>query len=456
MIENFVNFITDTITPPIINEYGIGSDFAGNDSSTAEYTKLGWIFKCYMGMKDRGLVDSDVINVVSDIVDVNDYEALRSPSGFNIFQIVIYDNRSNPDFNLTEDLDFNKSGFLDLIRVADNPGGQTPAHMIADYGMKGLMGDIDARSDFKHFDVTSISGDYLSPWALSIVRGAEEVLADTGATRKKETADIAADVTLGVDEYDDFFGKNPMRSGSGLSLDNEISRIIVSSSEPVLMKTIENNWLIGPNAVADYAINPISSIVVKKEGIKPGDTTYNLSTYSVPQQSSMYHPMFFYLNKYRSNSDVSVLSMLSRKFSPFSITITDSGETEGFNCIGLAAYYMSISGDEWTNNDMAGWIKDTLSSAGGDAYEIWAVSGNVRDFTGGSSSNAFGAITNILEKINDDHSAWWSAEQEDENSTATINDYESKYNTLSSLILPDDFDYNFYRIWMTEFGKEIE
>jgi len=241
-IKNFVNFITDTITPPIINSYGISCpDFCGSDSSTAEYTKLGWVLACYFDMLKRNLVDQSVRDVVSAIAAVNDIENLRSPGGFNVLQIVLYDQRSNKDLSLIDSLPADVSGpLLELAMVADNPGGQTAMHMAVDYGMKTVVEEmVAAGASVGRIDGAGKTSTYACPWALGLMRGGEDLaVGDTGTPR----VELAQYLSGKSGAYDSFYGKNPLRSGSGGDIDNEISKFILTVGKDVLASSID--WLL--------------------------------------------------------------------------------------------------------------------------------------------------------------------------------------------------------------------
>lgn len=453
-INNFVNFITDTITPPVIDQYSGGTlscpDFCGSDSSTAEYTKLGWVYKCYMDMVKRGLVDAEVDSFVQSMqeLDKNNIELLRSPSGFNILQIIIFDRRSEKDFTLANGLSVaNIEDLRSVMYTADNPGGQTAMHMAVDYGLKDLVYELGI-DDVGHIDDPGRAGEFLSPWSLAMVRGAEEIISGSQTTNRRDLAELMSTVT--VDSYDDFFGANPRYSGGGGKISNEISRIIMSTSHEVFKEAIK--WMTIPLSPSAGILT--ASGISTSGGISAGNVTFNPAEYSASESESGYHPLYFYIYKYKTSVDIDTLVELSSYFSPVSVSISENGETEGFTAVGLAAHYLTLSASgEWNNLDMAGWIKSTLERCGSNSDQIWAVSGNVRDFTNGSSNNAFGAITNILVKINEIHSAWWTENEEDED--VSVNDFESSYLAMAGSVLPESLDYGFYRIWMVEYGKEI-
>ena len=446
-IENFVNFVTDTITPPILTAAGITEEgFAGNDTSTAEYTKLGWILTCYGDMVKRNLVDGDVDAIVDEIIGINDIESLRSPAGFNLLQIMSYENKSNKEFTIATDLNgHGQEDMIPLALIADNPGGQTAYHMIVDYGMKDLVKELPLEGA-GHIDDPGRTGEFLSPWALAMVRGGEEKVSGTEDGPRMALAQY---MSAASGEYNTFYGKNPVYSGGGGRIENEISRIIMSSSHEVLEQILELALTNVPGSAG--ALTP--GAVESSGGISAGSVTFDATKYGAGTHESGYHPLYFYLFKYRSGVKKELLDLLTEKFSSLSVSISESGDTEGFTAASLASYYLSITDDGWNNPELAGWVGAETAKAGGSAEEIWAGSGSVRIFTNGSSGNAFGAVTNILVKINDKHNEWWSNQPED--SEATIHDFESLFYGYAGAALPGSIDYDFYRIWMVEFGKEI-
>ena len=454
MINNFVNFITDTITPPVIYQYAgatLGSpDFTGSDASTAEYTKLGWIYKCYGDMVAASLSDASVDSFVTSMqgLSKNGPDILRSPSGFNILQIVVFSRRSNKTFTFADGMPaVDMSKIKPLMFVADNPGGQTAMHMAVDYGMKELVVELGT-DNLGHITAPGRTGDFLSPWALSMVRAGEEIVSNSPTTNRRELAQLLSDAAAGKN-YDAMYGANPKNAGATGELDNEISKIISSTSHDVLEKAID--YILSPLSTSNVVLT--AGAVETTGGISSSSVTFNAAQYSANIESSGYHPLYFYLYKYRASSKLTILDKLSEKFSPVSVSVSESGETEGFTAVGMAAYYLTVnSGGVWNNPALAGWVKGILAQCGGTTDAIWATSGNVRDFTNGSSNNSFGAITNILEKINKEHSSWW-ADNDDGNNT--INDFADTYTTMAGSVLPGSFNYDFYRIWMVEFGKEL-
>ena len=450
-IKNFVNFITDTITPPIINSYGISCpDFCGNDSSTAEYTKLGWVLSCYFDMLKRNLVDDSVRQVVTDVFEVNNVDELRSPGGFNVLQIILYDQRSNKELSLDETLPPQVAdGLKKLALIADNPGGQTALHMAVDYGMKKVVEELSSVNGVTvgRIDGAGRTSTYASPWSLGLMRGGEDVVAGDTNTPRVELAQFLSEKS---GAYNDFYGKNPIRSGSGGDIENEISKYILTVGKEVLSASID--WLLA-GVDGSSGVTKMSAAVASASGISNGNTTYNLSPTMFSAHETGYHPLFFYLYKYKTGVDETVLNKLLQHFSPVSVSVSEDGTTEGFNCVGMAAYYVTATEDGWGETPLLGFIKSTLEACGSDENQIWAVSGNVRDLTASASGNAFGAITNILVKINDIHSAWWG-EQDQESSTPS--DFEPIYNSLAGEVFPSALNYAFYQKWMVEFGKEIE
>ena len=98
--------------------------------------------------------------------------------------------------------------------------------------------------------------------------------------------------------------------------------------------------------------------------------------------------------------------------------------------------------------DLADMVRIWLGQAGSSSLAIWYISGNTAIFSGGSSSNAFGAVTNILDKVVSYHKSWQS-----EN---VGGDFAPLYATAVLKVFPAALDYTFYQLWQAEFGIIIE
>ena len=473
-MENFVNYITDTINPTIINDYisgpGTSDEFVGSDPSTADYTKMGWIMSCYRRMKEANTVDQavkDVINQLSGYSDSNGVKnyALLSPSGFNLAQQMVYDNKSVPDFSFTDSKDIitGFSSYLDdNVGSAQNSGGQSALHMIIDLGMADAIPGLITSYGTQSTDAETSS--ILSPYYLALKKKSEDEV--SGITSRSTETFLAIQSTLGSPGYNEFNFSNAILSGSSGDVKNEVVRYILGVSHDVLKSSIVSSGItsVAIGSIASETsdvIAALASSVTTSDGIAASKVVFDsqiyLSATSHLEGNKGYSPLMYYINKYRSEVDIDILTSLSTVFSPLAISVDETATTEGFNPVGLMAYYMTVNEDgiTWGSPAGASFIKTALTIEGESAYRTWAMTGNVRDFTGGASSNAFGAITNILTKINSSHQAWWNAIDKEANPDTVIHDYSSTYDILAALSLPSVIDYAFYTMWMTEYGKEL-
>jgi len=470
-MENFVNFITDTINPALIDEYllaeGTEADFTGSDASTADFTKIGWIMSCYRNMKEAGTADAEVDAMVARLATINtdngiNYELL-SQSGFNIIQQMVFDARGQTDFTFNDAIAVipGFEAYLNAnLSAAANPGGQSALHMMIDFGMVDAINSVGGDYGSQSTDV--FTSKVLAPYYLAIKKKYEDQLSGA-VSRSSQVMDIVS-VKAGAPSYNEFVGKNSIVSGATGDVKNELSRYILSTSHETLKATIVGGELdiaVDPAEIA-VANEAMSSSVEIADGIAASKTKFDTIAYQAATNSLEsnrgYNPLMMYINKYRASVKGEVLTYLGSKFSSLSISVDEDGTTEGFNAVGLMAYYMLIGASgTWNSASGAAFIKTALSSiTAATAYQIWAVSGNVRDFTSGGSSNSFGAITNILMKINDAHQAWWNELDKVANPDATIHDYELTFTSLATDVFPALIDYSFYKIWMVEFGREIE
>ena len=73
-MTNFVNFLTDTIRPAVVNAYingpGTDEDFFGSDSSTMDYTKFGYTAAVFRKMIRAGKATPEVKDIVNYIANI--------------------------------------------------------------------------------------------------------------------------------------------------------------------------------------------------------------------------------------------------------------------------------------------------------------------------------------------------------------------------------------------------
>ena len=451
-MTNFVNFVTDKIKPVILRSYlnGAGDDieFTGSDASTSDYTKFGYLCSVYRSMLRDGTDTDDVRSFISDVSAFVDEDGTPnykniSPPGYTIAEMSVYDARNDKLFKISDltnviggdSFDF----YVSSCKTPAQSNVGTAVHMMIEYGLDLAIGELPAEA----FLGTSSSNRALSPFMYALKRASDENMSgERMATYQIIKSKVA-------DGYNDTFGENQLDSGfsSGEGV-NEIAKFIMSTGHNNVQKSATE---IMSMVTGNSSPSALEQAVTKSNGISKHSITFDLGIYeglvSQDESNTGYNPLFMYVYKYKESVHVPTLNILASKFSPFSISVKN-GSTEGFNVIGMVARYLTISSGEWTNQDLATWLKNRLSELTGDKYKIFASSGNSRDFSGGKTINAFGAINNILSSINIDHRQYYSDKSE--------NDPAYDPSSLMSSALPDAIDAAFYEEWMEEYGQTIE
>ena len=261
---------------------------------------------------------------------------------------------------------------------------------------------------------------------------------------------IKAKILSSTSDFDEIFESNQLDTGfvqgSGV---NEISKLILSSTSTVIDKVATEIASMVSGGGIDPAV--MSAAVTKSSGISKAGITFDLGIYqgsAFSQKSNIgYHPLFMYVYKYKSGINVNTLDTLASVFSPYSISVKNN-ETDGYNVIGMVARYLAVENGSWANISLAAWLKARMSEFTGDKYKIFAASGNARDFSGGRTINAFGAINNILSTINIEHRRYFNNKD--------VGDPDYDPSVLMSAALPNTIDVAFYEEWMEEYGQTIE
>ena len=471
-IKNFVNFITNTIHPEVIEEYRNSTeysvdDFFGYDTSTGDFTKAGWMMVCRDNAVKAGTLTTDRDNAVRDILYI-EKDGLKnrdvvSPAGYNLLQQWIYHNRRSTTLNLNLSYpDFGNFVKEKLLEKSDDLK-QSGMEMLIEYSMHDTINTIIPRD----LELGTASTDEtvsrtISPFMFALKKKAEEIVAGDGADIASRTFDeVYTHISNLTSTYDGFYFRNAIGTESRLSPKNEIARYISITSHAELEATVDD--LISKGFVEATETSKIAQAlthaVVSATGLSITKVDFSIDRYLSKagdvSANRGYNPLFYYIYKYGQDSNPVILTKLGNVFSPFALTSV-SGTNDGYTALGLLTYVMEIDGDDWAKPNLATYIKEQINVANGDnAYERAAWLTNVRDVKK-SGSNNFGPINNIMSKINNHHSSWWATVSAEEDNTLTPDDYNSTYTTLANKIMHPDFNFSFYKTWMFENGKEIE
>ncbi len=455
---NFVKFITDEIRPATIDAYlssvGTTDEFVGSDSSTADYTKFGWIASVYRNMLRANTVTPEVTAIVSQIAKYESDEAknyeLKSPSGFTIADTMVYDARNDPAFsiNAMNDAigggDFN-SFFYSIVGVPSRNNSGSALHMMIEYNLDIALVELPASVFIR--DGSDYSSTQMSPLLYALKRAADEDM--TGP--RKVTYNIVKTKSMGG-TYLEIFGDHPTSTGTGQVQGdaNEIIKFLLSvDADTAAAAASQILDMVGENAIlGDAMVNSINTAT----GINKNSIDFDIGVYdglvNTTNKNKGYNPLFYFVNRYKRAINIETLATLAEAYSPYTISLI-AGETEGFNVIGMIAYYLTLENGEWAQPDLAAWLKSTLEGIPTeDEYVFFAAAGDVRDFTKGKSANSFGVVSNIFRSINQEHSAYNSAMEE--------GDDPFDPSLLISQIFPAYVGVPMYNEWMVEFGQEVD
>ena len=478
MIRNFIDFCTDKIRPSVFNEYSNSQyqsgDYTGADESTQDFSKLGWMMSVRESMKTKGTWTADVDTLINSIFILTHTNEAGSTDNFktlsnghyNVLQQLVYDNRNNEDFTL----DFSYiNSFEDktagMMNEKFEPSQMSANEMIVEFGLHNAASKISS-ANIGTRSTEQLASPALSLYMAAYKKAAIEHLTDASGEGKaaKTLNVIRAKMTeISPLGYNAFFFQNSKTQSASLFPKNEISRVVSSLSQsllevflPKIMSDISDK-----EDIDTLATNLKNSVTAS--GLSSTQVNFDLEGYvsllgnSYPQNTG-YTPLYFYMNKYRSECKLTILNKLSEAFSPVAPNVSDN-VTEGFTPLSLLAYYLDIDNNyAWTTPEIVSFIKAKAQDVviAGNNYATLAALGSVRDFTKGKSNNSFGTINNIMLKINDRHSQWWTTVSAEAGNTLTSDDFEVKYNPLVESILGlSIMPYDTYKIWMFEYGKEV-
>ncbi len=458
MLDNFVNFVGREINPAVVRAFMDSSkyedaDFFGVDGSTGNYTKAGYMLGVLGNMMaeeggHEGSIDvvEAVLAVAIDGVSNTDLlgrdgdcayaQAAFSNLGANedVFSMM-FDASSTPKEPLFSTM--LESGLL--LKLIERNEAAPMAPILEEF--------TDAR-DYSSRSTEEVVSKFLSEVSYGILK-VSEIKVSGG-----DYADMLAKVVsmagiVGGRSYDLLFGRNPVTSGSGSGVTNDISRIINGVSHNVFEEAFVTQGIL------KGLLNPKSSVVSNisvgyggiPEGIARNSVSFSAASYAVgvEKQNQGYSPLMYYIAKYTNSCRTELLDALREHFSGIAISIDDSGSSEGFNPVGLAAYHSKLQNGGFSGA-LADFVKAELKDCGSSAMTIWYVSGNVSAFSDGSSNNAFGAVTNIYDKVVGYERTW---EEENEDPEASFSDV---YSGVVGGILPTALGFDFYQLWKAEFG----
>jgi hypothetical protein len=478
-ITKFIEFATDRIHPDVFIEYQnnnyVEGDFTGADASTLDFTKIGWMISIREKMRVEGTLTDDVDTLINSIFEMTfingngetipNYLAL-SNGNYNLLQQIVYDNRANESFTF----DFSYitsfgSAMEQLLYSKFDENQLSAAEMIVEFGLHNAVAVLDiARLGSE--SVEALASKRFSAYMYAYQKAASESISIPDGTGKaaKTLNAIRAKIITGLNHtYESFYFKNAPSQSSASYPKNELARMFSYLSHELLV-------IYAPELIEDLAAPLDGSLftaallisVQGTTGLGKTQVSFDSEGYKTRVESSVqnkgYSPLYFYINRYKTECKEAVLTELAKAFSPVAVAI-DVNLNDGYTPLSLLSYYLEIDDDDhWQNQEIASFIKtstDFVTSAS-SPFEAIATLGSVRDFTGGKTNNAFGTVNNIFNKINDRHSAWWAEVSAEENNQQTIDDFEPIFTILSGEVFHGtSFSYANYKIWMFEYGKEI-
>lgn len=470
-ISNFVEFATDKIYPDVLESHldtnYVEGDFFGADESTMDFTKIGWLISCRDSMVRKGTWTQSVDDIVNRIFSleepgdsgtIKNYRTL-SNGNFNLLQQIVFDNRNNKDFAFSYSFIDEFDDAMDMLYDKQDQNQMSAAEMIVEFSLNKAA-IVLSESRIGSASTESIPSNRFSILMYAMQKASSESISiPDGTGYAAKTLNVIMSKNSGNLSYNDLLFRNPMSQAEAAYPKNEISRIVSYLGNEPLKNYIGDIVSLVPDSNENEEI--MSALISSSAG----STGFGLSQVSFDtdnyitltenhQANQGYSPLFFYISKRKSGCLHEVLEALSEVFSPLSLVLTTSSK-DGFSPLSLAAHYLEISDGRWVDNDLLAFVKNSIepvSSLDIDIYRKAAILGSVRDVTSGASSNAFGTLNNIFEKINKYNLEWWQSQGGIEG--ATIDDFESIYNGLIEELWPE-MTYSTYKIWMYEYGKEI-
>jgi hypothetical protein len=478
-INNFISFATDRIHPDVFTEYQQNhyeeGDFTGADASTLDFTKLGWMISVREKMRVEGTLTNDVDTLINDIFNMSlttesgtipNYLAL-SNGDYNLLQQIVYDNRMNEDFSFDFSYipNFNTTVMTQLLYSKFNNNQMSAAEMLVEYGLHNAISVLDINR-LGTESTENLASKRFSIYMYAYQKAASEYVSipdGTGKAAKTLNVIRAKIAATPISEYQSFYYKNPKSQALATYPKNELARVCSFLSHDLLVQYI-------PKIITDIAAPPdggifttaLKTAVSGTTGLSSTQVLFNADTYKTQTESNTrnmgYSPLYFYINRYKTECKETVLTELAKAFSPVAVALGPD-LNDGFTPLALLSYFLEIDeNNHWKNQEIAAFIKSSASfvTSIANTFEAFAALGSVRDFTGGKTNNAFGTVNNIFVKINDKHKVWWAEVSADANNQLTIDDFAPAFNTLSGEVLPGTvFSYSNYKIWMFEYGKEL-
>ncbi len=452
-MTNYVNFLTDKIRPAIVQAYldgpGTAEDFINSDSSTIDYTKFGYTASVLRNMFRNGSADEDVLAIVNTISSYENADGLpnykqRSSSGYSIADMMIYDARSDLEFSIVEMATAMDEGFVDyfndIVLVPSSSSVGSALHMMVEFKLGVALEELS--SEAYQLSAEDEQNTSISPLFYALKRAAD----DNMSSERVAIYDIVKG-KYDTEDYEGTMGVNT-KSTTNSKIGSELSKFIMSTTHDTLKASIDSMLTLVSGDVTEATL--LKSCVTKANGISKNNVTFDIGIYEGGingEQNKGYSPLFYYVNRYKTSCDTEVLTKMCTKYSPFNISIAN-GETEGYTPMGMLAALVSITGGEWAQPELAAWIKAKLEELGAETeYEFFVSSGNVRDFTGGKSVNAYGVVTNIFRTINTHHKQL--------KNDYTGDDFDFDATTLITAIFPEVITSVLYEEWMLEFGQEV-
>lgn len=453
-MTNYVNFLTDKIRPAVVQAYldgpGTPEDFMGSDSSTMDYTKFGYTLCILRRMIQDGSASTEVKDIVKTLSAFENSDGLKnyeqkSASGYSIADMIVYEARGDTDFSINALAEGVADGFMDYFNsIAIKQASSvvaSPIHMMIEFMHATALSELSEEA-FIPSD-TDNSMDMMSPLAYALKRAA-----DNGMTGDRLAIYNIVKDKYPIDDYAAALGANSSSTNES-NTKNDLTRLIVSASHDTLESGIDELVSLVPGDKIPTSL--LLDSVTKAEGLSKNSIVFDLGIYKggiTGEQNTGYSPLFYYINRYKTSCRISILDKLVTKFSMFAISI-ENDTTEGYTPMELLTNAFNLTDDgEWNNPDLVAWAKAQLSEIDTTSdYKFFAAAGNVRDFTGGKSTNAYGVVTNIFRTINRYHRKLKNDSEDP--------DFSYDPTPLISAVFPPVVTSSLYEEWMTLFGQEI-
>ena len=354
-------------------------------------------------------------------------------------------------------------GVDDLLTQPD-VNKTTAAHVICD--TPAYAQDFDFKTYAKSFKDANFDDSVTKPITLLIKNELKDALSDI------------VDTITSKGKISDLLNPFPKKTGD-MPNDSLIQSFFILNEDKLIDQITDSDkpigYLLTSSVFKDSTFawsDALGAITVDNiTGIKPEETAFSFDTYSTNVSSKggsskeCIHPYFYLINKLSNSITKDVITNIEKSFSCILAPIVSS-KSEGFTPFMLLCNLLTIndSYDSWKSDDILTKVNSEISSAisaipstvKNDFKKFLALNailGNVRQLSNFSSTNLFGPINIIFNKINTAHQNWCNKNKK------SFDDYKDTFDDLISSVMGSSASFvsfdNAYKYWCDTYNKKF-